>query len=133
MFAIIAEELGVAGSALVLGLFAALLLCGLAVVRDLRNPHHRLLGLGILLTIGFQALLNTLVVTGLAPTKGIALPLVSSGGTGWCLTAFAVGLLAAMERETLRPPAAGESATAAPPGEGPGRPAASSRYRVAHE
>jgi len=37
-------------------------------------------------------------VTGLAPTKGIALPLMSSGGTGWILTAGCLGLLAAMDR-----------------------------------
>ena len=45
-----------------------------------------------------QALMNLLVVTGLAPTKGIALPLLSAGGTGWCLTAFCVGLLISMDR-----------------------------------
>jgi cell division protein FtsW (lipid II flippase) len=33
------------------------------------------------------------VVTGLGPTKGIALPLVSAGGTGWVLTAFCLGML----------------------------------------
>ena len=38
----------------------------------------------------------------IAPTKGIALPLVSSGGTGWCLTAFSIGLLAAIDRENAR-------------------------------
>jgi cell division protein FtsW (lipid II flippase) len=43
----------------------------------------RLLGLGVLATLGLQAAMNLLVVTGLAPTKGIALPLLSSGGTGW--------------------------------------------------
>ena len=37
-------------------------------------------------------------VTGLAPTKGIALPLVSQGGTGWVLTAFSLGLLISMDR-----------------------------------
>ncbi len=53
----------------------------------------------ILLTLGLQALMNMAVVTGLAPTKGIALPLVSSGGTGWVLTAFSLGLLVSMGRE----------------------------------
>ena len=41
-----------------------------------------------------------MVVTGLAPTKGIALPLVSAGGTGWVMTAFCIGLLVAIENET---------------------------------
>jgi len=40
------------------------------------------------------------VVVGLAPTKGIALPLLSSGGTGWLLTAAGIGLLWAIDRQT---------------------------------
>ncbi len=48
-------------------------------------------------------MLNLAVVTGLAPTKGIALPLVSSGGTGWVLTAFSVGLVVALSRQRTQP------------------------------
>jgi cell division protein FtsW len=98
IFAIIAEELGVAGPALVIALYTTLLLCGLSVIQRTPRVFERLLGLGILLTIGIQAVMNLLVVTGLAPTKGIALPLISVGGTGWCLTAFCVGLLVSMDR-----------------------------------
>ncbi len=99
VFAIICEELGLAGAAAVIFLFGALLVCGLSIVRGARSPFARLLGAGILLTIGLQALINMAVVTGLAPTKGIALPLVSAGGTGWAMTAFCIGLLAAIGRE----------------------------------
>ncbi len=99
IFAIVCEELGVFGAGLVVCLYATLLFCALAIVRRTATPFGRILGLGILLTIGLQALMNLLVVTGLAPTKGIALPLVSAGGTGWCLTAMAVGILVAIERE----------------------------------
>ena len=63
------------------------------------SPFSRLLGLGILLNVGIQALINIAVVVGLAPTKGIALPLVSHGGTGWLLTAFSLGVLISIERE----------------------------------
>lgn len=98
IFAIICEELGVIGAAVIVCLFAALLLCGLAIVRRAEHPLHRLLGVGILLTIGLQALINMAVVTGMAPTKGIALPLVSAGGTGWVLTAFSIGLLVSIDR-----------------------------------
>jgi len=100
IFAIIAEELGVMGTVLVVSLYAALLIFGLAIVLRHAHPFSRLLGLGILLTIGLQTLINLLVVTGLAPTKGIALPLISSGGTGWCMTAFCIGLIVSMDRET---------------------------------
>ena len=98
IFAIICEELGFVGAATVVFLYAALLVCGLSIIRRVDHPFHRLLGLGILLTIGFQAVINLAVVTGAAPTKGIALPLLSSGGTGWVVTAFSVGLLVSMDR-----------------------------------
>ena len=58
--------------------------------------------LGVMATIGLQAIINLSVVTGMAPTKGIALPLVSAGGTGWVLTAFSLGLLVSMGREAER-------------------------------
>jgi hypothetical protein len=50
------------------------------------------------LTVGVQALINICGVTGLAPTKGIALPLRSRGGTGWILTCLSIGLLISMDR-----------------------------------
>jgi cell division protein FtsW len=103
IFAIICEELGAVGAIVVVSLYAALMLCGLAIVRRARQPFARLLGVGILLTIGVQAVINLAVVTGAGPTKGIALPLVSAGGTGWVLTALCIGLLVAVEREERGP------------------------------
>lgn len=102
IFAIICEELGFAGAAVVVCLYAALLFCGFSILRKTTNPFERLVGLGILLTIGLQAIINMAVVTGVAPTKGIALPLLSAGGTGWVLTAFSVGLLVSLDREQAR-------------------------------
>lgn len=99
IFAIICEEFGIVGALVVISLYAMLLLCGLSIVMRTMHPFQRLLGLGILLTIGFQALINLAVVTGTAPTKGIALPLLSAGGTGWILTAFCLGLIISMDRE----------------------------------
>lgn len=109
IFSIVCEELGVLGASLVIAAFVGLMLCGLAIVCDRRGlaegrtvghwePFVRLLGLGIVLTVGFQALFNILVTTALVPTKGIALPLISRGGTGWILTAFCLGMLIAIER-----------------------------------
>ncbi|MHC4127170.1 MAG: FtsW/RodA/SpoVE family cell cycle protein [Planctomycetota bacterium] len=99
IFAVICEEMGLVGATVVVSLFGGLLLCGWSIIRRCDDPFRRLLGLGILLTLGLQALINMAVVTGLAPTKGIALPLVSAGGTGWVLTAFSLGLLVSMGRE----------------------------------
>lgn len=103
IFAIICEEAGTAGAVLIVALFASLLIVGWTILRSTTVAHQRLLVLGVLLTIGIQALVNLLVVTGLAPTKGIALPLISSGGTGWLLTAFALGWIRSVDR---RAPAA---------------------------
>ncbi len=97
IFSIICEELGLVGAATVVGLYLAILWVGLGIVRDCRDTFARLVGLGVLLTVGLQAAINLAVVTVVVPTKGIALPLVSAGGTGWIMTAFALGLLAALD------------------------------------
>jgi cell division protein FtsW len=105
LFAIICEELGIAGAALVVFLFIALLWSGLLIVRKQSTTALKLIGLGIVSTVGLQALINLAVVTGMGPTKGIALPLISSGGTGWILTAASLGLLVAMDRSARETPA----------------------------
>lgn len=112
IFAIICEELGVFGAALLMLILAGVVLAGLSIITGRSSPagtdpelaeravppFSRLLGFGIVLTFGLQAAINIAVVTGLAPTKGIALPLVSQGGTGWILTAFSLGLVISMDR-----------------------------------
>ena len=91
-----------------MALYVLLVVCGLAIVTatsaregdgglrglwrgsaggtPLLSNFSQLVGFGFVLTVGLQALINICVVTGLAPTKGIALPLMSRGGTGWILT-----------------------------------------------
>lgn len=98
LFAIICEELGLFGAVFVLFLYGVLIYSMFAILCRLTEPMARLITLGIMMTVGFQALINLLVVTGLAPTKGIALPLLSAGGTGWVLTAFSLGLVIGMDR-----------------------------------
>jgi len=99
IFAVICEEMGVAGAALVIVLFLLLMWVGLSIVRDCRDPFGRLVTLGVILMISMQALVNMMVVTVLVPTKGIALPLISAGGTGWMITGFALGLVAALDHD----------------------------------
>jgi cell division protein FtsW len=102
LFAVISEELGIAGAALVIVLYAGLIWAGLAIVRREPSRVLKLTALGITTTLGLQALINIAVVTGMAPTKGIALPLVSAGGTGWIVTAASLGLLIAIDRKAAR-------------------------------
>ncbi|GJQ29496.1 MAG: stage V sporulation protein E [Phycisphaerae bacterium] len=104
IFCVIAEELGLAGAATVCLLFAGLVWCGFFIMRREQHPALRLFTLGVVATIAFQAVINLAVVTGMAPTKGIALPLLSSGGTGWILTSFCLGLVIAIDRTQARRP-----------------------------
>jgi cell division protein FtsW len=93
VFAIICEEMGVLGGALVVALFLTLVLLALRVVRHAVDKFAFLLTLGVVLWVGLQALINIGVATAALPTKGIALPLVSSGGTSLLVTAAALGLV----------------------------------------
>ncbi|MEM9417931.1 MAG: putative peptidoglycan glycosyltransferase FtsW [Planctomycetota bacterium] len=97
VFPIIAEELGLGGAILVVGLFLTILWVGLGIAKDTPHTFGRLVALGVLLTVGLQAVINIAVVTVVVPTKGIALPLISAGGTGWIFTAFAIGLVASLD------------------------------------
>jgi cell division protein FtsW len=97
IFSIITEEFGLLGATMVVGLFIGLLWAGWRIVSTQHQPQRQLMALGIVVTVSLQAIMNLMVVTGMAPTKGIALPLVSSGGTGWLLTAFMLGVLARLD------------------------------------
>lgn len=110
LFAIICEELGLAGAALVIVLYMVILYAGLLIVRRAASPVLKLLALGIWATLGLQAIINLGVVTAVLPTKGIALPLLSSGGTGWILTAASLGVLIAIDRHAHQQ----QASTAAP-------------------
>ncbi|MCP4247376.1 MAG: FtsW/RodA/SpoVE family cell cycle protein [bacterium] len=94
IFAIWCEETGLVGALVVLLLFGVLLILGLQAARAARSPFERLLAAGVTFLITLQALLNIAVVTVWAPTTGIALPLVSAGGSGLVCLGAAIGLLA---------------------------------------
>ena len=98
IFPILAEELGLAGAALAVLLYLSLLWAGLGILRATHDVAGRLLVLGVVLMVSTQAVINLAVVTVVAPTKGIALPLISAGGTGWIVTAAMLGLVAAVDR-----------------------------------
>lgn len=105
IYSIISEEMGLLGAVAVLMLYIGLLWCIVQVIsaRDAQgqprlDPMSRILALGFAATVGMQAIINVVVVTGMAPTKGIALPLVSRGGTGWMMTALCLGMIIAMDR-----------------------------------
>ena len=98
IFSLIAEELGFFGCMLVISLFMGLTICGWMITHRATDLFGKLISFGATVTIAFQAMMNVAVVTVTVPTKGIALPLISAGGTGWVLTAAAIGLLMSVER-----------------------------------
>jgi cell division protein FtsW len=100
IFAIIAEELGFVGVCLVILLFMLFLIFGIIIIHRCNDNFGRLLAFGIVLAIMSQAAMNLGVVTRLLPTKGIALPFISAGGTHLFLTAAAVGILVNISRST---------------------------------
>jgi cell division protein FtsW len=104
VFAIIGEELGFAGTALVIGLFIVFVWLGILVVVRCEDRFGRFLAGGIVLTIGIQAAINMGVVTVVLPTKGIPLPFVSAGGTSMLLSAAAVGLLINIAKQSAESP-----------------------------
>jgi len=101
IFAVICEELGMIGAIAVIGLMLVLVWNGRQVFLGCGDPMGRLLAFGITLTIGMQAAMNIAVVTVSVPTKGIALPLVSAGGSGAIVMGGLVGILANIPRKTL--------------------------------
>jgi cell division protein FtsW len=93
IFAIVGEELGFIGAALVVGLFAALVWRGLRVGIRAADPFGAYLALGITVLIATQTLVNLGVVTGMLPTKGLPLPFLSFGGSALVMTMLATGVL----------------------------------------
>lgn len=100
IFAVISEELGFIGALLVVGLFCIILWRGLRVAARCTNDFGRLLAIGITVMIVGEALVNISVVIGLLPTKGIALPLISYGGSSLVMTLFALGILLNISQNT---------------------------------
>ena len=99
IFANIAEELGFIGSILIVVLFAVFGWRGLRAAFRSQDPFARLVAFGITTTIVLQAFFNISVVLALLPTKGIPLPLISSGGTSIAVTLASIGILLNISRK----------------------------------
>ena len=101
----IGEELGFIGVCVVIGLYTALvgraLWIGLKCV-EMRRHFAGYVAFGIALMIGLQALVSMGVNLGLLPTKGLTLPLISSGGSSVMMTCVAIGLLLRVSYELDR-------------------------------
>ena len=102
LLAVIAEELGFAGVALVLALFACIVVRAFAIGRQaaaLERYFPALVAQGIGLWLGVQAVINMGVNMGVLPTKGLTLPLMSFGGSGIAANCCALALLLRIDWE----------------------------------
>lgn len=108
IFSVLAEEMGLIGSAGVVLLFFAFATRGLSIAVRARTMYARLLAVGITVGIVFQAYLNIAVVTSSVPTTGIPLPFLSFGGTSLLVTLFGVGLLLGISRRPVLEPVAAQ-------------------------
>jgi len=93
IYAVICEELGFIGAAIVIALFAVYAWRGLRASFNAPDGFGRMLALGATSMVLFQSLINFAVVLGMMPTKGIPLPFVSYGGSSLLVMLLATGVL----------------------------------------
>jgi cell division protein FtsW len=93
IFAVIGEELGLLGVTAVLALFGLLIGCGLRMAQLTEDLFSKYLIVGCVGLIGLEAIVNMCVVTGMLPTKGLPLPLISYGGTSMVTNLLACALI----------------------------------------
>ncbi len=93
IFAVVGEELGLIGAALVICAFATFAWAGFRIARECRDPFGKLLAVGITTLVCGQAAVNLAAVLAIAPLTGIPLPFVSYGGSSLVMLLAAVGVL----------------------------------------
>lgn len=98
ILAVIGEELGLAGTLAVLGLYALIAVACFRLVLRSHDLFVRLAAAGVMVWIMTQAFINIGAVTGLLPVIGVPLPLISGGGTALISTLMALGMLMAFAR-----------------------------------
>ncbi len=102
IFAVLAEEFGLIGIVVVLGLFAVLIGRMLQIglrAQAMEKPFQAFVCWGVALWIGLQALVSIGVNLGLLPTKGLTLPLISAGGSSLLMTICAIALVVRIQWE----------------------------------
>ncbi len=100
IFSVIGEELGMVGVLLVIALFTMVIFRGLLIALKTKEAFGMYLAFGITCLIGLQAFFNMGVVMGILPTKGLALPFISYGGSSLITNLLAVGILLNISTES---------------------------------
>lgn len=97
IFTTLAEEFGLFGGLVLIGLYTALIVYACSIALRSRNHFGRLLGFGIVVNFFLYVFINIAMVTGLIPVVGVPLPLVSYGGTAMLTVMFGFGLVMAVD------------------------------------
>ncbi len=96
IFTMLAEEFGLAGGLMLLGLYVLILIYGIAISLWSKSHFGRLVAIGVTTTFFVYVFINIAMVTGLIPVVGVPLPLVSYGGTAMMTIMVGAGLLASV-------------------------------------
>ncbi len=102
IFAIIGEELGVLGAAIVVALYVVFAIRGFQFARRANDNFGSLLCVGFTSWVIIQALLNIAVMTGAVPSTGVPLPFISFGGSSLFVVMIGVGLMLSVQRVATR-------------------------------
>ncbi|MEI6650524.1 MAG: putative lipid II flippase FtsW [Candidatus Moraniibacteriota bacterium] len=100
IFAVTGEELGLLGCSAIVALFLFFAYRGFRIARMAPDDFGRLLAVGIVSWVVFQAFMNIFAISGLMPLTGIPLPLISYGGTSVAVTLAAIGILLNISKGT---------------------------------
>ena len=100
IFAVVCEELGFIGAAIVVILFALLVWRGFVIAMRCSDKFGSLLAAGCVMHVGMQVLLNIAVVTNTIPNTGISLPLFSYGGTALLMTLGEMGVVLSVSKKS---------------------------------
>jgi cell division protein FtsW len=102
IFAVVGEELGLLGCALVIGLYVLLMVRGFRIARNAPDSFGALLAGGTTLALVSQALLNIAVMASVVPLIGVPLPFISFGGSSLVAAMACVGILLSVSRSTAK-------------------------------
>jgi rod shape determining protein RodA len=93
IFTMLAEEFGLIGALVLLGVFALIILYGYAIAFRSGSVFGKLVAIGIVTNLFLSLFINTAMVMGMIPAKGVPLPMVSYGGSSMLVTMLGIGLL----------------------------------------
>lgn len=102
IFAIVGEDFGLLGCAVVIALFLAFAFAGMRIAVSCPDRHGCLLAAGLTAMIAVQAFINIGVVVGVLPTTGLPLPFFSAGGTSISLLMAATGIILSVSRTSRK-------------------------------